>query len=67
MSIYVNGIFEVSALNTPNFTNTNPIIITQWASFNAGSDVAAVRIYNVGFNNNNAQQNYNSIYSRMFI
>ena len=67
MSIYVNGIFEVSALNTPNFTNTNPIIITQWASFNAGSDVAAVRIYNVGFNSNNSQQNYNSIYSRMFI
>lgn len=67
MSIYVNGIFEVSALNTPNFTNTNPIIITQWASFNAGSDVAAVRIYNVGFDNIKAQQNYNSIYSRMFV
>ncbi len=67
MSIYINGLFQVSASNTPNFTNPNPIIITQWANFNAGCDVAAVRIYNVGFNSAKAQQNYNSIYSRMFV
>ena len=67
MSIYVNGIFEVAKLNTPNFTNTNPIIITQWASFNAGADVALIRFYNNALSAQQVQNNYNHTYNRMFV
>jgi hypothetical protein len=67
MSIYVNGIFEVAKLNTPNFTNTNPIIITQWASFNAGADVALIRFYNNALSVQQVQNNYNHTYNRMFV
>jgi len=67
MSIYVNGIFEIAQLNTPNFTNPNPIIITKWASFQAGADIALVRFYNNALSSQQVQQNYNHTYNRMFI
>jgi hypothetical protein len=65
LSLYLNGIFEGSAIDTTDYTSTRPARLSYWASWVCAAKIAAVRMYSVGMDSVTVQRNHNAIYSRL--
>jgi hypothetical protein len=65
LSLYLNGIFEGSAIDTTDYTSTRPVRLSYWAYWVCAAKIAAVRMYSVGMDSATVQRNHNAIYSRL--
>ena len=65
LSLYLNGVFEGSAIDTTDYTSTRPARLSYWASWVCAAKIASVRMYSVGMTPETIQRNHNAIYPRL--
>ena len=65
LSLYLNGVFEGSAIDTTDYTSTRPVRLSYWASWVCAAKIASVRMYSVGMTPETIQRNHNAIYPRL--
>ena len=65
LSLYLNGVFEGSAIDTTDYTSTRPVRLSYWAYWVCAAKIASVRMYSVGMTPETIQRNHNAIYPRL--